>query len=844
MCISLSEKGGGSNESDSEAVQPQLQAEPHVEAQVEHQPQGSQANKGVATVGISSQTAGVSEESGESKPYNPIQPNEAVVILANIFDTDKETVHSCYRCPAKCCVHISRAEAARLASKKFRHEWLFQGKNWWLCYVEGQGMYCLVCRAHDMKNPRNKQEKFSREPSVRFKIDALESHVQSRIHRDAITTHLVQNVSIFHTEELERREVDTTVLEKAFSTAYFLMKRFIPNSNFLPLIEVMEQSIGQTDLKYFQHRSQGSSREIFLTIGETMKEQILEKVRDSGPYGLMTDEATDISVKALTFIQFFDGSSGKIETAFLSVQDVLEKHDGANSVAIFETLMHELEASNLDVRHMMGFASDGATVMTGKNNGVAARLKALNERLVSVHCVCHRLALACTDTLDALAYIKKVQEILRQLWKLFENSPKNTACLAKVQLQLKNMQQLSSHASKKITKKLQKACQTRWLSFDKAVQAVHENFEPVLQTLNILDKDFGNPTACGLLKKMHSTKFLGTIYVLKEVLPILSKLSTTFQRDRLDFSIMVPMVSLTKAKLSDVGGAPVEALKRDMESFTQMSAELTLTDHQENEMNNLGRKYVAALLQNLDRRFAAASDVLDALAVLNPTAVPPASDAAFKLHGKNSITTLAEFYYKDLTEENKKVKTEQLHAEWEHMKHMIDEKLRQRAASQQEVPPTTWFIAELLRQRASFKPFFPELLKITQIAACIPVSNAWPERGASALKSVKTRLRSRLTNSMLEAILQVCINGPPVSSSKEVVQAAVKKWKGKKKRCKLGHSSTAATEDVHQAASQQETDRPLMEEVGIQTTMTVHEEVRAAAEVLDLSDSDSDTEED
>ena len=42
------------------------------------------------------------------------------------------------------------------------------------------------------------------------------------------------------------------------------------------------------------------------------------------------------------------------------------------------------------------FGSDGASVMTGKHTGFAARLRHMQPSLVSIHCVAHRLALAVT----------------------------------------------------------------------------------------------------------------------------------------------------------------------------------------------------------------------------------------------------------------------------------------------------------------------------------------------------------------------------------------------------------------------------------------------------------------
>lgn len=43
---------------------------------------------------------------------------------------------------------------------------------------------------------------------------------------------------------------------------------------------------------------------------------------------------------------------------------------------------------------------------------------------------------------------------------------------------------------------------------------------------------------------------------------------------------------------------------------------------------------------------------------------------------------------------------------------------------------------------------FSKLAHIATTILSLPVSNAWPERGASALKRIKTRLRSRLKDNM------------------------------------------------------------------------------------------------
>ena len=53
-----------------------------------------------------------------------------------------------------------------------------------------------------------------------------------------------------------------------------------------------------------------------------------------------------------------------------------------------------LQDVGLSLSNVSSFGSDGASVMTGRQNGVATRLWRINSGIVSIHCVAHRLALA------------------------------------------------------------------------------------------------------------------------------------------------------------------------------------------------------------------------------------------------------------------------------------------------------------------------------------------------------------------------------------------------------------------------------------------------------------------
>lgn len=51
----------------------------------------------------------------------------------------------------------------------------------------------------------------------------------------------------------------------------------------------------------------------------------------------------------------------------------------------------------------VGFGSDGASVMVGRENGVAALMKQENLYLISIHCAAHRLAQASSQAAEGIA---------------------------------------------------------------------------------------------------------------------------------------------------------------------------------------------------------------------------------------------------------------------------------------------------------------------------------------------------------------------------------------------------------------------------------------------------------
>ncbi|XP_033741732.1 zinc finger protein 862-like [Pecten maximus] len=560
---------------------------------------------------------------------------EGLMLVNQLFPACTGTIHSYYSCRKSDCTTLGKEESERLSTKtdRFKHEWLFMRSSfadkqnlWWLVYIEGQGMYCLVCKKHFQRNSYNKSEKFVSEPSVRLKRSAVTSHANANVHTRSLEAETQQRRGSVIQKELEKKQSSHfNAVLKAFTTAYFLGREHIANRKFVPFLKLVEH-LGLDDITYFEHRSQGSIRDVFMTIGDTIQDKICSDIRRSQGFGVLIDDVTDAAAmeQMITFAQYLN--CGKPQIAYIGIRDVLESHESANAQALLDTFLQLLQDKNLKVEDVKGLCSDGASVMLGRKNGFAAKLKSQPgcDQMISVHCVCHRLALACCDTSANLGELKAVEDTLVHLWKWMEYSPQRTAAFLKAQLTLKGVAApATTSAEKTVCRKLKKACHTRWLSFDAAVKAVFEDYWAILQTLSAFEKC---AVATGLLKKMRNTHFLGTVMLLRNVLPHLAGLSKVFQANILNFSRIQPQIQYVKDRIQSLCDENVacEELEKELnpEDGRLRHTGIKFAEKDGERLKKLSTCYITALQRNIDARFQDSVGVISSFAIFDPSAVP------------------------------------------------------------------------------------------------------------------------------------------------------------------------------------------------------------------------------
>ena len=157
-----------------------------------------------------------------------------------------------------------------------------------------------------------------------------------------------------------------------------------------------------------------------------------------------------------------------------------------------------------------------------------------------------------------------------------------------------------------------------------------ETYAALLHTFQELEKD---ALAVGLLKKIKTVKFLGTIYILKEVVPCLTTLSKTFQPGALNFSHVGLAINHTQASLEAVKSSqsPLKKLQEDIKPEGRLGGlELTITDNDKKILGNLLSAYVSGLAKNITSRFNDCLSALSSFSILSPVFLPKSTSPEFK----------------------------------------------------------------------------------------------------------------------------------------------------------------------------------------------------------------------
>lgn len=179
------------------------------------------------------------------------------------------------------------------------------------------------------------------------------------------------------------------------------------------------------------YESYYSATEILDAIDLEIESEIDEKISKSPNVTILADESTDISNnKKITInARIINPETSIPETVFLRDKSY---SDGTGE-GLTSVITEEMAKHNITNDKLIGFGSDGATVMSGSDKGVKGRLMELNPHMIHIHCMAHRLALCTSQAAEGVQLMKHYQEGLTSVFYYFKASPTREGELHEVQ---------------------------------------------------------------------------------------------------------------------------------------------------------------------------------------------------------------------------------------------------------------------------------------------------------------------------------------------------------------------------------------------------------------------------
>lgn len=282
-------------------------------------------------------------------------------------------------------------------------------------------------------------------------------------------------------------------------------------------------------------------------VGKISSQDLCLDLRQS-KFSLIIDESTDLStIKHLCLVvRYF--KKNRVVDSFLDLIPL----ETANAASLFDHIVNCFTKNNIDYKeNLIGFASDGANVMMGRNNSVVTLLQNEVPHLFILKCICHSFNLCASYACVKLP--RFVEDLVRDIHNYFSSSPKRV-------VEFKIFQDF---CNVKVHKMLHPS-QTRWLSVNTAVKRVLEQF--LALKLFFTDQVANNDLLISdnILRRLKDPTTILFLQFLDFVLPFFTELNREMQAEHPKIHLVYSNICRTLRTLFDC------FLKRDYIVITEI----------------------------------------------------------------------------------------------------------------------------------------------------------------------------------------------------------------------------------------------------------------------------------
>ena len=576
----------------------------------------------------------------------------------------------------------------------------------------------------------------------------LVKHNSCKDHKDSVEADKLRR-QLYDVEETSSKESSCPIPVKEselhlFRATYFVAKELRPNSAVNSELRFLKLC-GIKDCMSDLHSN--SIKDVQNSLLYVIQQNLKTEVKDSEYYGIIIDESTDLSIhkKLVVYLRYIHNGEMKTEL----IGNIRIKDGKAQT--IHEELQISLGTLGLNVKNCVGLGSDGASVMFGRKGGVGVLLGKDAPLLTHVHCVAHRLSLACSDAAKDIPFLKSYKDTLKNLYIHVSGSGIRVSKLEALQSIMEEPQL-----------KLKDPISVRWLAMENAVSTIHKCYGSIVSYLQSNDgkNTVGDVIADGLLKEVLHYKFPAFTAVLSDILCVIGQLSKQLQAENLDLTEILPQKDSALGRLNGL-----KEIKGQCESefYSQISSNgskmyykgIPLTHaNEKSQIEKLKISYIDSVSQKVDSRIAS-DPVLEAFSVLEPQSFESLTEE----ERISYLNQLSEKYDSDI---------DTLKREYSGLKYLMK-------GSYRNIKFQSFCHRILTRHTEDY----PEISRLCKIAMCIPVSSVACERGFSLQNKIKVKARTSLTPEALDMLMKLA-TGPEIETFP--YELAVRHWNKEKKR--------------------------------------------------------------
>ncbi|XP_050528824.1 zinc finger MYM-type protein 1-like [Daktulosphaira vitifoliae] len=534
---------------------------------------------------------------------------------------------------------------------------------------------------------------------------------------------------------------------------------FKNNGNFMALIRLLAKydpilatllEKPKGSIKYLSHQIQN---QIIALIESEIKKNIISDVTSAPFFSLILDSTQDISkvdqVSTIYRYVHIEKDELGIPKSIEIKEDFIgfSEAEGSTGEAIEEQTVKTFKDNGLDIGKFRGIGLDGAASMSGKHNGLQARLRKRQKKAKYVHCASHNLNLVINDSVKDITEIRQFFEMLETLYTFFGNSILRWAKLKK--------------ESCEISRSLKRLCPTRWSSRTDCLISLNHMYPDVMKVLNNItltgrNKDEQN-NASTLKKYFESYETIILILLMYKILSKINLASKILQSPGADIGKAVDLIKSTlenMGKIRDnfnilIEEANSKALQwnvtpefscirtRKVKKFYgELCQDKRLSEGNHYFKTQVLYRCIDTVVTQLKTRFVGLSEINDLFScILRPTVI---SDEEIGKSAKKLAEAFEDFNPAELT------------TQIESFKFLFASELK----SCRSVFDMTKL---LIIDNNNLITSFPDLLTAFYLFLTLPVTVASAERTFSKLKLIKNYLRSTMCQTRLSGLAMISI---------------------------------------------------------------------------------------